>query len=394
MNKLKKLKMIYIGPAFSDGSGVGGGARLKNLIPIFNRMGIRIHLISVSYYSENLYIESKKINDLFYNTIIHLPASFPRYLKALSIIPVFFLAFRSCRSKDIIFADFTVEISYLPAIFLKYIFKKPLILDFIDAKFFKFIPDSLKSVSARQADMIFSISHYLESYAKSKYRCKHVVYVPNFVDTNLFKFESYYRTTLRNELNIEDDEIVIGYAGAFVYWEGISILLNAFYHLIKQFPRIRLAIMGKNYSPGDEDISNEIDQFPFKDRVILIPSQPYSNVPKYLSAFDILCCPKIDCEINRAANPVKVVEYISMGLPTVCSAVGGIVDTIDDLHDGFLVKPGDSIELRNTIEWILLNPEEAKRIALNGRKKAVSQFSYNAIEYKLGREICSLLDGF
>lgn len=394
MNRLKGLKMIYIGPAFSDGSGVGGGARLKNLVAIFNNIGINVHLISISYYSEGFHIEDKNINNLCTNTIIHLPASLPRYLKALSIIPVFFLAFQSCKSKDIIFADYTVEISYLPAILIKYIFKKPLILDFIDAKFFKFIPEFLKSFSARQADIVFSISRYLEKYAKNEYRCKNVVYIPNFIDTDRFRFDANYRAILRHEMNINEDETVIGYAGAFVYWEGIPILLDAFGDLVKKFPKIKLAIMGKKYSPGDDDLSTEIEKLPFKDKVILIQAQPYDNVPKYLSAFDILCCPKIDCEINRAANPVKVVEFLSMGLPTVCSAVGGIIDTIEDHIDGFLVSPGNPVELRDILEWIIMNPEKAAKISEKGREKVVSQFSFSANESKLSEKIYNIISNY
>jgi hypothetical protein len=33
---------------------------------------------------------------------------------------------------------------------------------------------------------------------------------------------------------------------------------------------------------------------------------------------------------NRTEDPVKVPEYLSMGLPTVCSAIGGITRTIVD----------------------------------------------------------------
>ena len=43
---------------------------------------------------------------------------------------------------------------------------------------------------------------------------------------------------------------------------------------------------------------------------------------------------------NRAANPVKVVEYLSMGLPTVCSAVGGITYTIEERWAIFSLNRG------------------------------------------------------
>jgi glycosyltransferase involved in cell wall biosynthesis len=140
-----------------------------------------------------------------------------------------------------------------------------------------------------------------------------------------------------------------------------------------------MLIGGKNV-PGSDDIPLLVNKLSLEDKVTLIPLQPRAIIPKYLSACDILCSPKIDCEINRAANPVKVVEYISMGLPAVCSAVGGIIDTIDDGTNGFLVEPGNAKNLKEKLEWIILNSEQAKEIGENGRKTAVEDYSNSAIE--------------
>ena len=95
---------------------------------------------------------------------------------------------------------------------------------------------------------------------------------------------------------------------------------------------------------------------------------------------------------NRKANPIKVVEYLSMGLPTVCSAVGGISDTVEDGVDGFLVKPGDVKDLEEKLEWIILNPERAKEIGENGRKKAIEKYSYEAIENTIKQAISEIVD--
>jgi glycosyltransferase involved in cell wall biosynthesis len=151
--------------------------------------------------------------------------------------------------------------------------------------------------------------------------------------------------------------------------------------------------MGKIYlSNTDDKIPKLVEDMNLKNDVILIPSQPHEEVPKFLSAFDILCCPKIDCEINRAANPVKVPEYLSMSLPTVASAVGGITDTIEDGVDGLLVKPGDVKDLEKKLEWVTLNPERAKEIGENGRRTAIEKYSYEAIEDTIRQAISEIVD--
>ncbi|MCZ3367519.1 MULTISPECIES: glycosyltransferase family 4 protein [Methanobacterium] len=378
-NKADKLKMVCIGQLLSDGTGIAGGARFKNMMSIFENIGIEINLISFSFFSDKFYIEHKK-DESFKTTVVHLPKNLPKYLKALAIFPVFYYAFKESKNSDFIFSDFITEISYIPAIITGKIRNKPVILDFIDTNFFKIIPDFIRKYSARSASMIFAISYYLHDFAKYEYKCKNVSYIPNGINTNSFKMDKISRDKKRKELHIRKNDIVIGYTGSFAYYEGIPILLEAFKKLSEKYPSLKLAIMGKIYFSGDNDIEKLVKTMKLNDKIILIPSKPYEEVPKYLSAFDILCCSKIDCKINRVANPIKVVEYLSMELPTVCSAVGGIIDTIDDGNDGFLVTPGDVKSLEKKIEWIILNSDEAHKIAHNGRETVLNKYSYGAIE--------------
>ena len=48
-NKLDGLKITCIGQLLSDGSGVAGSARFKNMINLFKESGMQINLISFSF---------------------------------------------------------------------------------------------------------------------------------------------------------------------------------------------------------------------------------------------------------------------------------------------------------------------------------------------------------
>ena len=392
--KLNGLKMTYIGQASLEGPGTGGTARVKTMIGLFKELGIKIDLISYSFYSNKFKIEHKKIDQLLQTTTIHVPNSLPKFLKALAIFPVFVYAWKSCKNCHIVFADFITIVTSLPAVVLRKIFNKPLILDYIDITAGTLMDTMHNLKYTKNADVIFTISHYLCERAKSEYGCKNVIYIPIFVDTDQFKMDLKSREKIREDLSIKKDEIVIGYAGAFGYVEGVPNLLHAFKNLTKKYLKIKLAIMGKINWKGDDDIPKLIEDMNLQNDVILIPSQPHEEVPKFLSAFDILCCPKIDCEINKAANPVKVPEYLSMGLPTVASAVGGITNTIEDGIDGLLVKPSDVKDLEEKLGWIISNPERANEIGESGRKTAIEKYSYEAIEDTIKRAIMFLNDGF
>lgn len=382
---LKELNIACIYPASLSGWR-GTTAGLKNMLHIFKGLGLKTDLISYHHYSNKFRIEHENINPLLNSTTIHLP-SYLGLLKVFSIFLGFIYAWNPIRKCDIIFAHVDV-LSGIPAVILGRIFGKSVILHYIDEEQNPIL-HSINKYILKKVDIVFAISYYLIDKAK-RYGCENIVYLPAFVDTNLFKVDMNARKKIRDDFKIEDNDIVIGYAGTFSYFEGVSNLLRAFANLSKRYSNTKMIVMGKmgkNY----EDIPKYVRDLNLKDKVTLLPPQPHEDVPRFLSACDITCCSKIDCEINRAAHPIKVVEYLSMGLPTVCSSVGGITYTIKDGVDGFLVKPGDVKDLEEKLEWIILNPERSKAIGENGRKKVIGKYSFEAIENTIKESIKEII---
>lgn len=377
---------IYAG-SLNDWHGAAAG--LKNMLHTFKTLGIKTDLISYSYHSNKFHIEQRKIDTLLDSTTIHIPSHLPNFLKGFSIFWAFAYAWKPAKKCDVIFADAGI-LSAVSAIGLSKLFGKPVIIHYTD-QILHHLPESVYKSIIKNSDTIFAISPYLIGKAR-EYGCKNVVYLPAFVDVDLFNMDLTSRNKIRGDMGIKDDDIVIGYTGSFWYIEGVSNLLQAFKILLDSYPNIRLIIVGGKKGKNEDDIPTLVKDLDLEDNVIMVPPQPHDEVPKFLSACDVTCCPKIDCEVNRAANPIKVVEYLSMGLPTVCSAVGGITDTIEDGVDGLLVKPGDVKELEEKLEWILLNPEHAKEIGESGRKTAIEKYSYEAIENTIGGAVSEIVD--
>lgn len=68
-----------------------------------------------------------------------------------------------------------------------------------------------------------------------------------------------------------------------------------------------------------------------------------------------------------AAGVNGVLEAMAMQVPLVVSATSGIADYVEDGVTAALVPPGDVGALRETIERLLADPREARRLALAGR---------------------------
>ena len=387
---VKDFEITLIGD--SPAGKLSGGARINTQINILKTKEVKINLVSYLAYSNKFKIEHKNIDDLLKSTTIHFPAHWPRFLKALLLL-LYNLVYsrKSTKTSHLILCSGGTLLVYIPVIMVSKLCHEPVIFDYVDIEVEK-IPESIYKYFMKNITIIFAISHYLVDKAKS-YGCKNVVYVPAFVDINLFQRDIKARERLRDNWGANYDDIIIGYAGALAYTEGVHILLQSFKNLSKKYPELRLFILGTKQVPGQGDeIPGLVKELNLEDKVTFIPPVTHAEVPDFLSACDILCSPKVDCEINRAANPIKVVEYLSMGLPTICSSIGEVSILIEHNVNGFLTKPGDVKDLEKKLEWIILNPERSEEIAENGRRTAIEKYSFEAIEETIEQAISGIVD--
>lgn len=73
--------------------------------------------------------------------------------------------------------------------------------------------------------------------------------------------------------------------------------------------------------------------------------------------------------------PIVMLECLSLGVPVVASAVGGIPTVIRDGHAGFLADPEDPQSFADRLEWMLHHPEERAEMATRARELAREKYS-------------------
>jgi glycosyltransferase involved in cell wall biosynthesis len=91
--------------------------------------------------------------------------------------------------------------------------------------------------------------------------------------------------------------------------------------------------------------------------------------PYYASAA-IVCCPS-----HREGYGVVAREAMAHGRPVVASAVGGLVDAVEDGVTGILVPPRDPKALRAALERLLDDPDLRRRLGEAARERAQERFS-------------------
>jgi len=101
--------------------------------------------------------------------------------------------------------------------------------------------------------------------------------------------------------------------------------------------------------------------------------RPPAELGHYYDRAAIVVCPS-----RREGYGVVAREAMAHGRPIVASAVGGLLDAVEDERTGLLVPPGDAGALRSAIERLLADPALRARLGAAARERAGERFSWAA----------------
>ncbi len=342
----RPAKILYFVPVDPNG-GLGGGARIRNMLEVLAERKVNLIIYTAAHRS----------------TVVKLLTLASILCRGLIIAPRY----------DIVLVHAPTVVTGFPGLVAAKFWRKPLVVDHMDVEDPQ-TPKFLYKLILRNSTVVFAISRLLENECRNLGCCK-IIYLPVFIDAGVFRPNPQTKLDARQELVIAGNEIVIGYAGSFSPIEGVPYLLRAFKALLARHGNLRLVILGGRNVPDADDVGGLVEHLGLREKVIIVPQQPYELMPRYLSCFDIACAPKTDCRENRAANPIKVYEYMAMALPVVLSWVGEVASIIQNNVDGLLFEPDSESDLTLVLERVIENPNQARKIGEKARDKILSAYT-------------------
>lgn len=99
----------------------------------------------------------------------------------------------------------------------------------------------------------------------------------------------------------------IGFFGAL---DDFVVDFDLLEHVATELPDASLVLIGDS----NQDTSRRLAEYP---NVHLLGFRPYADIPAYGSAFDVAIMPWLDNQWIRYSNPIKLKEYLALGLPVV-----------------------------------------------------------------------------
>lgn len=114
------------------------------------------------------------------------------------------------------------------------------------------------------------------------------------------------------------------------------------------------------------------------DRLYLLGSVDRTAVPSLVRSADVVVT-------TPRYEPFGMVplEAMSCARPVVGSAVGGLLDTVQDGVTGLLVPPRDPAALAAAVRRLLADDELRRRLGTNGRRRAVAEYDWSRVSARV-----------
>jgi len=250
-----------------------------------------------------------------------------------------------------------------PPIFERMIHQRgvPIVFDFDDAVFVSYRSPSngylsyLKFASktktiCRIASHVMAGNPYLADYARQVN--DHVTVIPTTIDTQK------YRVPPRTE---KTGPPVIGWTGSYSTVQHLDTLRGALQKLAER-ESFRLRVIG---TPTYECAPVDVEAMPWRADTEL----------EDLSAIDIGVMPLPDDKWSKGKCGLKALQFMALGIPTICSPVGVNTDIIQDNENGFIAGTED--EWVEKLSCLLRSTELRQRLGQAGR--ATIEQKYSAI---------------
>jgi glycosyltransferase involved in cell wall biosynthesis len=226
---------------------------------------------------------------------------------------------------------------------------------------------------AHRARHVITVSEYVRQSALLRGMPEdRVTTVPNL--TSIRPVVGPDRSTLRAELGITDDEVVVIAVGRLDGQKGYLELVDAVAAARCSSQPFRVLICGApGYNAGDaEAIQLRVGEHRLDDVVQFLGHR--SDIPALLNASDVFCLPA-----KMEGFGLVYIEAMRAGLPVVALRSGGVPEIVVDEVTGLLSYPGDSHQLAHNLRSLIEDRRMREDMGRAGVSRLETHFDNAAI---------------
>jgi glycosyltransferase involved in cell wall biosynthesis len=196
-------------------------------------------------------------------------------------------------------------------------------------------------------------------------------------------------------LGIPKGAKVVVFSGSFRPWHGADSLVRAAARVLARHPGAFFLFVGSG--PSWEESRALAGSLGIEKSVLFTGPVAYEEMPSILRNAAIGVAPYQPLRLGQMKlgfywSPLKIFEYMAMGLPVVSLDVPPLAEVIRPGLEGILVAERDEEGLAAAIATLLADPERAQAMGKAGRERVAAHFSWQRHCEDLDRILSKLVE--
>lgn len=189
--------------------------------------------------------------------------------------------------------------------------------------------------------------------------------------------------SLRDQLNIKSDTLIIGSAGRLEPVKGYDFFIESAKILKDKYPDINIKYLIIGDGSQKEFLENKVKKYNLKNKFIFTGWK--DNVLDYISVVDIYVQPSM----NEGFGKTVILAQL-LGKPVIATYVQGFISIIQNMKTGILVSSKNPLELAESIKYLIDNKNLREKLVFNA-KKYVLEKNIQTNFYKFSTEYMNYL---
>jgi glycosyltransferase involved in cell wall biosynthesis len=182
---------------------------------------------------------------------------------------------------------------------------------------------------------------------------------------------------LREEIQIQEDELLIANIGRLCRQKGQNYLLQAIDKVRQRFSKFKLLLIGTG--PKEAELRNMVQQLDLEDKVVFTGFR--GDIPSVLNQIDFM----VHTAIYEGC-PWIILEAMMASTPIVATASPSLPEFVIDGENGYLAKNKDVDDIANNIIK-MINENNRKKLGQKGFEIAKDRFSFKRLIDNLEHKI-------
>jgi glycosyltransferase involved in cell wall biosynthesis len=223
-----------------------------------------------------------------------------------------------------------------------------------------------------------SLAHLKSSKVADIVDWAKVVDMPNGIDAETFK-PAEKDAGLLKKYNLEDKTVVL-FVGNLQPFKRLDLIIDAIADIGDD--TLALLVVGDGYNQAEykelaikKGLANSV--------VFAGAHSPEGDLPAHYNLGDFLVLPSTHSE----SFGLVVLEAMASGKPVIVSDLPGPATLVDEGNDGFIVKAGDKMALKEKIELLHRDPKLRARMGQAAMSKTIKKYNWQDIGARLERAL-------